>query len=59
MKAEANRQTTIILELEEVEARWLRDLMQNPVCSSEPTDTTHMRSHFWEVLNECIEEHRP
>lgn len=58
MKSKINTKTTILLELEEDEAKWLRDLLQNPLHGlspdEEPAEDRMMRGLFFRNLENDI-----
>jgi hypothetical protein len=54
MKATKKKKVTIILELDEEEATWLRQIMQNPINCDHPSQEEiydgKMRKDFFEAL---------
>lgn len=53
MKSKKITQEIVILKLEENEAKWLKDLVQNPIgCEpdEEDKDSKEIRKKFWDAL---------
>ena len=50
MKAETKKEVTVILEMNEKEAKWLKALMQNPLTPHENVVEGDMREKFWRAL---------
>ena len=57
MRAVMSKRITIVLELSEEEARWLKGLMQNPIQSdldNEREEDKKMRHIFWNALEDKV-----
>lgn len=54
MKSHVEKHVKIFLELDRDEARWLRDLVQNPINLSEEEDPKDrgLRQKFWDALSD-------
>lgn len=56
MEVVTKKEITIIIELTEFEARWLKGVMQNPITSGDPDNEyiqdSEMRRKFWDVLKD-------
>ncbi len=53
MKAETRVEKTVVLQLNEEEAEWLKELVQNPVFNeNESEKDTRIRMGFWNALNQ-------
>ena len=52
MKAEVEQKVTVTLKLSEQEARWLKAMVQNPICDTESIEDSQMRKGFWEALKD-------
>jgi hypothetical protein len=58
MKIKTSKTITVTMELDELEARWLKELVQNPLidkqfCDEESQRDTTMREIFFKALNEA------
>ena len=56
MKVAKTEKITITLQLEEREAKWLKDLVQNPLCDpvDEERESRIMRKKFWNALSKSL-----
>lgn len=52
MKVGIEQKTTVTLELSGHEARWLKLMVQNPICDEESAEDSQMRQRFWEALKD-------
>ncbi len=56
MQSEVKLELTAILKLDKAEARWLKEIVQNPLGGISPAEedpiNKDMRSRFWEALKE-------
>jgi len=40
-----------VLTMNEKETKWLKAILQNPLCDNELPEDSNMRASFWEGLN--------
>ena len=52
MKTEGKKDISVTFTLGEIEAIWLKSLMQNPIQSEEDTQSKNMRQMFWNALKD-------
>lgn len=52
MKIDVNKTIEVIMILNENEAKWLKSIMQNPICDGESEKDRRMRKLFWDMLDQ-------
>lgn len=51
MKTHVEQKVVVVLEMTEDEAKWLKNMMHNPIVPDEDHQSAEMRKRFWECLN--------